>query len=459
MLLRVPDDVPVMFSSLTSPSDRVAVRISTGLTLDPCSTSEPCQEGRECVSYVKGSEGESCQVAGGCTCMPPDFKDCNASSDCESGELCARVFRQPKPFCVSEFIEETEDYLEEVSDAPGPSQEIGESSGGLSMDFCSTQEDCSGEGECLYFGVTTDFTFCEGREPCICLDANISCFVPSDCNEGEICAETPISLFASCISKEASENAPGVTEIVLDEPSNGLTLDSCRQPEDCEGLRSCVYFNLPQFEPCSDKGPCVCLPTGEPRCAETSDCGEGEVCAEIKLSPDPICVSKTAADTFSGIQEISPQPPLSSPSVETDSGDPAPETSGEVGSSVPSSEVPEPSPSMESGGCIDSLALQHLSRDELVFADHVWSRVLCDKNESCATEGHMVIHEGKAMMMMTYCQTAKCVERMTYVNSPRFKKSLRVHSNTEGLTFMTFAARYSTKTEEVVISLAVWFGL
>lgn len=98
-------------------------------------------------------------------------------------------------FCVSSFIEVTDSYAEEVSDLPDPTQEavVDECRGGLSMDFCGTREDCVGDRECTYSGMDTEFTSCDGRELCMCLAANGSCFVPFDCDDDEICAETPIT--------------------------------------------------------------------------------------------------------------------------------------------------------------------------------------------------------------------------------------------------------------------------
>lgn len=38
--------------------------------------------------------------------------------------------------------------------------------------------------------------------------------------------------------------------------------------------------------------------------------------------------------------------------------------------------------------CVDTWALQHLQRDELAFRDSVWTKVLRDGVDNCATEGH-----------------------------------------------------------------------
>lgn len=110
--------------------------------------------------------------------------------------------------------------------------------------------------------------------------------------------------------------------------------------------------------------------------------------------------------------------------------------------------------------CVDARALAHLPRDALVYEEHRKARVLCDVRGACATAGHMVRFEGRAMMMRSYCAVVGgCVERVMRVNSPRYRRGLVVKSRTEGLVFTAFAARYGTKVEEGVLATAVHVGL
>lgn len=112
-----------------------------------------------------------------------------------------------------------------------------------------------------------------------------------------------------------------------------------------------------------------------------------------------------------------------------------------------------------SQACIDVKALHHLPSEDLVFEKHALAHVLCDANDSCATPGHMVVFCGKAMMMRRYCDIAECSEQVMHVNSPRFKRGIRVPSSTDGLEFTAFASRYETRAEEAFISAVVRTGL
>lgn len=110
--------------------------------------------------------------------------------------------------------------------------------------------------------------------------------------------------------------------------------------------------------------------------------------------------------------------------------------------------------------CVAAEALQHLPKSDLVFTEHVQADVLCDVSGSCATHGHVVVYEGRAMMMETYCKLhAECRAGSMLVNSPKLKRGLRVASKTKGLEFTAYAARYRTKAEEVVLRGLVRFGM
>lgn len=150
-------------------------------------------------------------------------------------------------------------------------------------------------------------------------------------------------------------------------------------------------------------------------------------------------------------------------------GSATPEGGGESGSLAPGDGTDGgPAPSVgalpdgvsnEDPACIDARALEHLRRENLMFERHVLAHVLCDVKSSCATPGHMVVFRGQAMMMRSYCGMVNCSKEMLHVNSPQFNRRVRVPSNTDGLEFTAFAARYETRAEEMVMSAAVHVGL
>lgn len=106
---------------------------------------------------------------------------------------------------------------------------------------------------------------------------------------------------------------------------------------------------------------------------------------------------------------------------------------------------------------MDTWALQHLQRDELAFRDSVWTKVLCEGVDNCATEG-MIVFSGMSMMMISYCRLTTCFEEL-YVNSPKYKMGLRVDSNTQEFQYTAFTARYQTQAEERLLRVAVHAGL
>lgn len=112
--------------------------------------------------------------------------------------------------------------------------------------------------------------------------------------------------------------------------------------------------------------------------------------------------------------------------------------------------------------CIGIESLSHLSKDELIFPEHRMGNVLCDNNNSCATYGHIVNYKGIGMMMGRYCAEhviGGCSRRKMLVNSPRYRRKLRVESETKDLHFTALAARYETGTEEMILSTMVRMGM
>lgn len=116
--------------------------------------------------------------------------------------------------------------------------------------------------------------------------------------------------------------------------------------------------------------------------------------------------------------------------------------------------------------CVDARLLTHLPASDLVYGDqHRRAAVLCDDMGSCATAGHMVRFRGEPMSMRSYCllrrAVARCVRRVSLVNSPRYKRvgGVSVASKTKDLEFSAHAARFATGMEEWVLRKVMKMGL
>ena len=81
-----------------------------------------------------------------------------------------------------------------------------------------------------------------------------------------------------------------------------------------------------------------------------------------------------------------------------------------------------------------------------MYQAHVVAAVLCGQSGSYATSGHMVVYMG-SVMMKSYCMIAGCVKRVIEVNSPRYRKRIRVRSKAAGLEYTAFAARYGSENQ------------
>lgn len=137
-----------------------------------------------------------------------------------------------------------------------------------------------------------------------------------------------------------------------------------------------------------------------------------------------------------------------------------PQGSQEPESNPASKDDEEMSEESEERTCVEALALGHMSPQELVYEKHMMAHVLCDVNGSCATPGHIIVFNEAPMMMRTYCELlGGCEKKISKVNSPRYRKAMRVPSRTEGLEYTAFASRYGTVAEEAVIRFAVHVGL
>lgn len=97
----------------------------------------------------------------------------------------------------------------------------------------------------------------------------------------------------------------------------------------------------------------------------------------------------------------------------------------------------------------------------MVFPVHRRAAVLCDRARNCATPAHIVVFDGAAMTMATYCrrQRVRCVRTVMMVNSPRMQRALRVPSRSHRLQFTALAAARLTRVEEWLLATAVALGV
>ena len=328
---------------------------------------------------------------------------------------------------------------------------------GLTGERCTTSFECAGGRICVEGSTST----CPAGEKCFCAPADgfDRCTSSDDCSTaGEVCVQLTKSTV--CLSQEAA-NAAGIPIVGSVSPGNGgdtlpagntepdagsgngITGTTCANSSECAGGRICVEGSTASC-PAGDK--CFCAPAdGFDRCTSSDDCSTaGEVC--VQLTKSTVCFSQEAASA-AGIPVV---------------GDESPGDDGGAGA------INIPIDVAGSGGdndgndkevCIDARALGHISTNGLVFEKHAVSRVLCDENNSCATRGHMVVFRGHAMRMSTYCDSVDCKEAVIEVNSPHFNRRMRIESNTKGLEYTAFAARYDTQAEESLIRMAIHLGL
>lgn len=256
-------------------------------------------------------------------------------------------------------------------------------------------------------------------------------------------------------SRKPSDDVENAVTLPSEGPKN-YTWDQCEHTGDCVPDRSCIDFRKveqDELDEC-EKGKtshreCFCVPLQDINSAEgtwrecvgPADCVPEEYCTKVDDVDNAICIS----DTFM----ISP--------------DKFPEFNQ---NSAPSEDQPVSTVNNQSEGgesqpdeCVDAKALEHLPSHNLVFQRHATAKVLCDANRSCATPGHMVTYKREAMMMRTYCGLVGCKEDIMAVNSPRYRRGLSIKSKTTGLEYSSFAARYQTKAEEILIRIAVHVGL
>lgn len=221
--------------------------------------------------------------------------------------------------------------------------------------------------------------------------------------------------------------------------------------------------------------------SGEPTSTEMPPTGNPDLTASVAPSPEvamPTDSSMSPSPTAGGMSPTAspadantPTSPEMSPALTPSDGpaetlptETAASPTSTVGGAADENEVDDDAESESEVSaepvCIDANALSHLSSDELVYKEHRRGAVLCDKNGSCATPGHMVMYNGSFMMMSSYCShIGGCAKRVMNVNSPRHRRALKIDSRTDGLQYTSLAARYATVAEEHVLKTLLRVGV
>lgn len=267
-------------------------------------------------------------------------------------------------------------------------------------DACSAKKFCTEAGQTFRDSCGTLFLVSDQ-----CKLSNKSCCYTDACSAEKICAEDGI-LRDSC----------GATFDV----ATNCTLSASEKDDEENGMQA---------------GP---TGTEEPGSEPTSS--EDSI---FSLAPSP---SSETSDSTSTQATVTPTPqgPVTTPTPSTT------EATNEDGTvnSVSSAAV-----------CIHSQHLSHLPYSALVFPRHVIANVLCDSFASCATPGHMVVYKGESMRMSGYCKIVGCQRERGLVNSPKYSRGGRVESNTRDLVFTMLAARFETRSEEILLAGLVRVGL
>lgn len=462
-LQRRPQSMRAMISMIGQPSiqnnpsntrirskhtyDGSLIAVRSGLTFDPCMSSSDCRDDRECSKYDAGKDMyvpcTAQNAAVGCTC--DGEKECKKRSDCPQGEICTGL----DIFGMGTFLSTSCSSEASAIDRP----ELVPLQNGLTMDSCNQDSDCHGNRSCFVDRLGGRLSVCTKKHrKCVCLEQPpnycSSLGTGDGCDLGERCGAIASEVFPICVSEQAIKDREDVYTI-----GGGLGLQPCAHRTDCAGDRDCILVVGEQTDYCVGREDCFCGYAVDPDCNKKGNssrkCHSGEICVEIDKGNVTRCAAGCRVLEDPGLipVDVNAEIPCAAPSP----------TPSEENSS-PQEATPKPSTEDE-GVCIDVRALQQFDTSELVFKEHKWAKVLCDSDESCATAGHMVQFKGRAMMMMTYCTIIECTEREMYVNSPRYRNKLEIATNTEGLQFTAFAARYATRTEEVFLSAVIRVGL
>lgn len=302
---------------------------------------------------------------------------------------------------------------------------------GLTYASCINNDACRGDRECIDEN-TQEGCSDSNNSACVCVPPEFTpCTNSGDCELGEYCGAGNWSP-AICVGRglepipRTEEQADDISNFFspLDcsfedtesvDNGNALSYERCEGQGACKGTRQCVIYNL-DFCCSSPITGCICAEPLLKYCASNSNCNEeGEVCLRSRIAA-PRCVSREARTNFNG---------------------------GKIFEGA-------------RAVCVDAKLLKGV---EKVFEKDQVAKVLCDRWDQCATKGHMVTWgDGKVGMWKTYCEeSGGCTEAVKMVNSPKWKRGLRVEG--KDVSFTAFAARWESKTEERLLRGVMRMGM
>lgn len=444
----------------------------SGYTFDSCRFNGQCQAPRACADMTMIPR-QLCRGSRFCACFPPRVAKCTTSDDCEENEGCIQDLTLERT-CVSRKAAAAIEYplIPGVSDLlASPSPFITPAPvacrGGLTFDHCTANSDCKGIRVCASLSL---FGQCGEEGACICdMDWRL-CTQSRQCECGEVCVRN-FDRISFCLSRQAaiSRAIPFIEDSVdatptqispTSTPSASLELFPSVDPTDITPTSAATPSYLSQSSLPQQATPSLAGGSQIPYPARTNPAlipiPEGLV---PSTTPTPFSTpSASAVYPHVSASQLAPSFTAVPPRVASETPQPS-TTTAEISASANIEEV-SPSPEETSElTCIGADSLQDVPQHRLVYKRHQIAHVVCDMNNSCATGGHMVIFDGKAMMMSTYCDLVVCEKRIMYVNSPKWGRKVMIDSKTEGLQFTAFAARYNTVTEERVLSTLVRMGL
>lgn len=470
----------------------------------PCETSTDCARGELCIALVPlarsamfgvcdqsartrrflarlvGRAGVSriSMNRSMCRCVTPP-SECSSSTQCSAGYRCVRsAFLAGRTMCLHCNYEAT------ISESSSAGADVVRSK---KLTRASTTREDEGEGE-SESGAESDFDLSE--------DEVRAGLVPVD------------SIEVQC-TPSASPWVTPKPRMLRMTTTVGYTWDPCESDASCVAPRHCVTSRLMDYhESCprnlstetqndvsstpndtsddasskSNEPSCYCRMPNDTVCDSSEQCPQNERCVNfvraLNQSQRALCVSclycTTAvdvvpidggagnclfnrADPSSNSEEDNSPSHSASESPHQDSGD-----DGANGSGNDNGDGGEDNNSTggEEEVCVDAQMLSHLHANDLVYSKHRRASVLCDRAGTCATRGHVVVFNHVPMMMVTYCgQFATCRHAIKLVNSPRMRRrNLRIPSRTNNLSLTAFAARYATRTEEMLLTTLIRLG-
>lgn len=198
------------------------------------------------------------------------------------------------------------------------------------------------------------------------------------------------------------------------------TSSQCVSPRKCYDTDGFICSSSSEF--------CACAAENYILCDSSTDCLDYDVCSF--LNDYNFCIGCNVVPFLEGVTPL-------------DDGNCAPSDEND-----------------NSNVCIAVDVLNLFDREELLFKSHKRATVFCDQYENCATPGHMVLHQEKAMMMSSYClqHSVRCNRRIKLVNSPRMKPGLRITSRHPDLQFTALAASKQTFLEQAVLKTLLYAG-